>query len=311
MRSEFVQALCDLAARDPRVMLLTADLGWSALEPFMQRFPNRFYNVGVAEQNMLGIATGLAREGHVPFVYSIATFSSMRSYEQFRDGPLLHQLPVRVIGIGGGFSYGHAGPTHYALEDLSIYRTQPGAIVIAPVDKPQIRSVIEQTADVPGPIYLRIDKAKLPTIATLAGRFQLGRPELVRAGRDLLIVATGSITHEALAAAELLAGRERISAAVAAMAHLPFEASPEFVQLVSNYRAVISVEEGSVVGGLGSLTAEAIAEAGLRTRLQMVGVRKTFIKATGDTHYMRQQYGMDAESIASAAAQLLERRAAA
>src|SRR5438477_11396238 len=137
MRNAFVEALCDLAAADPRVMLLTADLGWSVLEPFAKRFPDRFLNVGVAEQNMLGVATGLAREGHVPFAYSIATFASMRCYEQFRNGPVLHRLPVRVVGIGGGFSYGHAGPTHHAVEDLTIARTQPGLTVIAPADAAQ------------------------------------------------------------------------------------------------------------------------------------------------------------------------------
>ena len=125
MRKAFIQSLCDLAARDERVMLLTADLGWSVLEPFAERFPKRFLNVGVAEQNMLGIATGLARQGFVPFVYSIATFASMRCYEQFRNGPVLHGLPVRVVGTGGGFAYGHAGPTHHAIEDLSIARTLP------------------------------------------------------------------------------------------------------------------------------------------------------------------------------------------
>src|SRR5436190_24353159 len=132
MRKAFVEGLCALAAIDPRVHLLTADLGWGALEPFAQRFPDRFINVGVAEQNMLGVATGLAREGCVPFVYSIATFTSMRCYEQIRNGPVLHGLPVRVVGIGGGFSYGHAGPTHHGLEDLTITRTQPGATVLCP-----------------------------------------------------------------------------------------------------------------------------------------------------------------------------------
>src|SRR3954469_24923245 len=139
MRKAFVASLCELAARDERVMLLTADLGWSVLEPFAERFPNRFLNVGVAEQNMLGVATGLARQGRVPFVYSIATFASMRGYEQFRNGAVLHRLPVRVVGIGGGFAYGHAGPTHHALEDLAIARAQPGVTVLAPADQAQAR----------------------------------------------------------------------------------------------------------------------------------------------------------------------------
>lgn len=310
MRSDFVQGLCQLAARDERVMLLTADLGWSVLEPFQQQFPTRFINVGVAEQNMLGIATGLAIEGHLPFVYSIATFASMRCYEQFRNGPLLHRLPVRVIGIGGGFSYGHAGPTHYAVEDLTLFRTQAGVAVMAPVDGAQARSALERTRSIPGPVYLRIDKNPTPELSVLAGRCELGRAERVRAGRDLLILATGSITHEALQAAELLWQRHGVSAEVAAMAHLPFEPSPQLMHLLSQHREVLTVEEGSVVGGLGSLVAEGIAEAGLSARLQKLGVRRPLTGVTGSVDYMRRLHGIDAGSVVKAATSRVERRAA-
>ena len=118
MRSEFVQALVEVGEADSRVLLLTGDLGYNALEPFADRFPDRFFNVGVAEQNMVGVATGLAEAGYVPFAYSIATFASMRAYEFIRNGPVLHELPVRIVGMGGGFDYGPNGPTHYALEDI-------------------------------------------------------------------------------------------------------------------------------------------------------------------------------------------------
>src|SRR5690242_14517811 len=118
MRAAFVRKLVDLAAQDPRILLLTGDLGYSAIEPFAQRFPDRFVNVGVAEQNMVGLATGLAEGGFIPFVYSIATFASMRAYEFLRNGPILHQLLVRVVAVGGGFEYGYAGATHHALEDI-------------------------------------------------------------------------------------------------------------------------------------------------------------------------------------------------
>src|SRR5262249_60885545 len=131
-------------------------------EPFAAAYPTRFLNVGVAEQNMLGLATGLAREGFIPFVYSIATFATMRCCEQFRDGPVLHQLPVRVVGIGGGFAYGHAGPTHYALEDLTIAPTQPGVTVLAPAGKAQARPGVQAGAALPGPAYLRLDKSIEP-----------------------------------------------------------------------------------------------------------------------------------------------------
>jgi transketolase len=300
MRNAFVEALCDLAAADARVMLLTADLGWSVLEPFAKRFPDRFLNVGVAEQNMLGVATGLAREGHVPFAYSIATFASMRCYEQFRDGAVLHHLPVRVVGIGGGFSYGHAGPTHHALEDLTISRTQPGVTVAAPADNAQTRALIRATADVPGPMYLRIDKNEFPDIPGLKGAFALDTPVLVRPGDGVLFLCIGSIVHEALKAADMLQ-RRQVSAGVAVLAHLSFRGGPALVRLLRGFDTVLTVEEGSVAGGLGSLAAETIAEHGLGCRLLMQGVRTPFHKLTGGTPYMLRQHGLDAAALAAQA----------
>src|SRR5438093_2400618 len=137
MRRAFVNTLVELAERDPRILLLTGDLGYLALEPFSERFPDRFFNVGVAEQNMVGLATGLAEAGYIPFCYSIVTFASLRPYEFIRNGPILHQLPVRVVGVGGGVEYGHNGATHYGLEDVGVMRVQPGISVIAPADAQQ------------------------------------------------------------------------------------------------------------------------------------------------------------------------------
>jgi transketolase len=309
MRSAFVTALCEQAADDERIFLLTADLGWSVLERFATAFPRRFLNVGVAEQNMLGIAAGLALEGYTPFVYSIATFASMRGYEQFRNGAVLHRLPVRVVGIGGGFSYGHAGPTHHALEDLAIARAQAGVSVIAPADSAQARQALHAVAELPSPVYFRIDKADVPDLPTLSGRFALDRPELVRTGKDVLFLCTGSLTHTVLKAAELLQNKG-IAAAVAIQAHLSFSASPALYRLLECYPRLVTVEEGTTAGGLGSLAAEAIAEHGLRCRLSMQGVRG-FVKESGGTEYLRGRHGLDTAGLVATVERLLARREAA
>jgi transketolase len=307
MRATFVNALCELAAGDERLFLLTADLGWSVLEPFARAYPDRFLNVGVAEQNMLGVATGLAREGYVPFAYSIATFATMRCFEQMRDGPILHQLPVRVIGMGGGFSYGHAGPTHYALEDLPLGRSQPGLTVIAPADNAQTREVMTQLDQIEGPVYLRLEKSDCPDLPGMQGRFQLGVPEIVKPGHDLLLLATGAIAREALRAAVLLEQHGH-SAAVAVLAHLGFSASPALRRFLAGYPRVITVEEGYVAGGLGSLVAEAIAEEGLACRLVSAGVTVPSLNVTGGAQYMRQQHGIDAAGLVNLADRLFVRR---
>jgi transketolase len=300
MRGAFVDALLEAAAADERVFLLTADLGWSVLERFAQRFPERFLNVGVAEANMAGLATGLALEGYVPYIYSIASFASMRCYEQVRDGAVLHRLPVRVVGIGGGYSYGHAGPTHFALEDLALMRTQPAMTVLVPADPGQTRAMVAALADAPGPAYLRIGKGQNPAVPGLEGRFAFGRPEVVREGTAALLLACGSVVHEALRAAEGLKG-----VAVAVAAHLPFAPTPALVDLLARFPRVMTVEEGYTAGGLGALAAQAIAEGGLACRLKACGVTEAFAAVGGGEGYLRTAAGLDAASLAAAAQALL------
>jgi transketolase len=300
LRATFIEELIALGTRDPRIMLVTGDLGWSVVEPFAEAHPSRFFNVGVAEANMASVAAGLAQEGFVPFIYSIATFSSMRCYEQVRNGAILQGLPVRVVGIGGGYAYGHAGATHHALEDLTIARTQPGLTVIVPADPAQTRSVMRALVGLPGPAYLRIGKGGNAEVPGLGGRFAPGRPEIVREGEKVLLLGTGSVVHEALVAADLLAERG-VSAAVAVLAHLAFEASEELALLLRRFPAVVTVEEGYVSGGLGSLVGEAVAERGLRCRLRRCGVHRVPGPRGGSEAYMRRQAGLDGPSIADAA----------
>ena len=306
MRTALVDMLVKLAADDDRIMLLTADLGWSVVEPFARAYPQRFINVGVAEQNMLGIATGLAQVGYVPYVYSIATFSLMRCYEQLRNGPVLHRLPVRVLGIGGGFAYGHSGPTHHALEDLALARTQPDLAVVAPVDRLQLCSVLQALQELPGPAYLRIAKSSAPPIDGLHGHFAWNTPELVRRGHGVLFLCTGEIAHQAVEAAELLAYRGH-SPAVAVMAHLGFQAEHRLISLLARFPTVFTVEDGFTTGGLGSLAAEAIAEGGLRTKLVRCGITG-FAELSGSESYLRSQSGLTADGLAEQVREHLHRR---
>ena len=242
--------------------------------------------------------------GHIPFVYSIATFSTMRCYEQLRDGPVLHKLPVRIVGIGGGYAYGHAGPTHYALEDLTICRAQPDLTVIAPADRAQARAALRQSLTIPGPVYFRLDKTSYPDIEGLAGRFALSTPEVVCHGEDVLFIATGSIAHEVLDAVQLL-DFHGISAGLAIQAHLGTEGSESLAALLAGYRSVITVEEGYATGGLGSLVAETIAQNGLPCRLSIQGIRTITAGCSGSGSYMRRQAGLDADTLAGVAEQML------
>ncbi|MFL5327673.1 MAG: transketolase family protein [Gemmataceae bacterium] len=304
MRAAFASTLTELAKRDPRIVLLTGDLGYMALEPFAQAHPKRFINVGVAEQNMVGLATGLAEAGMLPFVYSIATFASLRPYEFIRNGPVLHGLPVRIIGVGGGFEYGHAGPTHHALEDVGVMRTLPGLTVVAPADHRQARTALQSTWDMPGPVYYRLGKDDRTVVPGLDGRFSCDGLEIVRAGHDVLLLAMGSIATEAVAAAQFLAERG-VFAAVAIMACIHPAPTAALANLAARYRVVTTVEAHSLSGGLGSLCAEVIAERDLDCRLVRCGVRTAPDGRSGSQDYYHQRHGLDAASIAESASRAL------
>lgn len=304
MRNTFVNTLCELAAKDERIVLLTGDLGFTVLEPFRDAHPNRFYNVGVAEQNMVGLATGLAEAGLVPFCYSIGTFASLRPFEFIRNGPVLHHLPVRVIGLGAGFEYGTAGMTHFSLEDIGVMRTQPGLGVIAPADFEQTRSALLATWDLPEPIYFRLGKDDRSTMPGLEGRFALGRTQKVREGDDLALFTCGPISLEVAAAAEELA-REGIQATVVVVSSLSPAPERDLVEELSRHRVAMSVESHYVTGGLGSLLAEVVADHGLGTKVVRLGVRDTAGGRSGSAAHMYARHGLDRRGILRAAHRLL------
>jgi transketolase len=300
MRGAFVRTLTELAGADERILLLTGDLGFMALEPFRDRFPRRFLNAGVAEQNMVGVATGLAEAGFLPFVYSIATFATLRPYEFIRNGPIWHGLPVRIVGIGGGFEYGTQGLSHHAIEDIAIMRTQPGIRVIAPADHEQTAAAVRSTWNAPGPIYYRLGKDDRTVVPGLAGRFTPGGVETIREGGDLALVATGGVTVEAAAAAELLAARG-VQATVAVVADVHPAPAAALAAVCRRVPLVLSVEAHYLAGGLGSLVAEVIAEHGLGCRLVRCGVCEGSDGRSGSQHYMHERHGLGRAALAAAA----------
>ncbi len=307
MRATFATTLGDIALGDQRVMLLTADLGFMALEPFSERVPDRFLNVGVAEQNAIAIATGLAADGFIPFVYSIAPFAALRPYEFIRDGPVLHRLPVRIVGVGAGFEYGSAGPTHHGIDDAAALRPLAGLMIVTPADHEQFRAALLDTWQHDGPVYYRLAKDEKVTIPGLHGRFRSGRLELVREGRDLAVVAMGTAASEACAAAVLLE-EHGLSAAVAIAS--TFNPSPvaDLTELARSFPLIVSVEAQYVDGALGSLAAEAIAEDGAGTRLMRIGVRTPPQARSGGRDYYNAVHGLDRGAIVRRVlAQLAER----
>lgn len=307
MRAAFIKTLVELAEEDPRVVFMTGDLGFMAVEPFVERFPDRFFNVGVAEQNMVGLATGLAEAGLIPFVYSIVTFAALRPYEFIRNGPVLHQLPVRIVGVGGGFEYGSAGTTHHGLEDIAVMRTQPGLTVLAPADYEQTRSAFKASWDLPGPVYYRIGKDDKTLVPGLHGRFELGRAQAIGDGSDLLFVTMGSIASEVSQAVQALAA-QGVSSMLLVVSSLNPAPVEDLVNSLSRFRLALAVEAHYEVGGVGSLVAEVIAEHGLGCRLVRCAVRHTSDGVSGSQGYLLEAHHLDSRSLTETALRELAKR---
>lgn len=300
MRKTFAATLIELAERDPRVMLLTGDLGFMVFEPYIERFPDRFFNAGVAEQNMVGMATGLADAGFLPFCYSIVTFAVLRPYEFIRSGAALHRLPVRIVSVGGGFEYGDAGPTHHGLEDVAVMRCQPGITTLTPADASQARAALVSTYDLPRPVYYRLGKDDAYRAPGLDGRFALGNAHTIREGGDVLIVSMGAVVPEAIAAADNLAA-QGVQAEVMLVSSFNPDPTDDLIAALERFDTVITVEAHYVNGGVGSLVSEIVAENGLGTRVIRCGVRTAPDGTSGSQAYYHRKHGIDAGSITTAA----------
>ena len=304
MRKTFVRTLADLAEKDERILLLTGDLGYTVIEPFAERFPRRFFNVGVAEQNMIGLATGLAESGFIPFVYSIATFVAMRAYEFIRNGPLAHGLPVRIIGVGGGFEYGHAGFTHFGVDDIGILRVQPNLAVIAPADHEQAAAALRATWQDGGPIYYRLGRDDVNAVPGLNGRFERGRAQRIKEGRTILVIAVGAIARQAEEAVRQLENRG-IDAGFVIVDTMNPPPAEQLRQALADVPIAMTVEAHYVVGGLGSLVSEIVAEGGLACRIVRCGVSTMPLGRVGSEAYMTGRHGVSTQAMVESALRAL------
>jgi transketolase len=297
MRDSFVRALGELAAADPRVVLVNGDLGFGVLTDYIERFPDQYVNAGVAEQNMTAIACGMAMTGARAYTYSIGNFPTLRCLEQLRNDVCYHQADVTVVAVGGGFSYGQLGMSHFAIEDLSIMRALPGMTVVAPSDPWQAYELTRQLHERGGPAYLRIDKS----VAGLArGKVALGVASQVREGEDAVIFATGGILGEAVAASDLLRAEGLGVRVVDIHTIKPFDVAG-VCAAVRACGHVLTLEEHVVAGGLGGAVAESCLEAGSAFQsFSRLGLRDEYPDVVGDQAFLRERCGLSAIYVAAA-----------
>jgi transketolase len=299
MRTAFVETLCELAAKDERIWLLTGDLGFSVLERFAQQFPERFVNVGVAEQNMTGMAAGLAMCGKTVFTYSIANFPVMRCLEQIRNDVCYHQANVKIVAVGGGFSYGAQGYTHHAIEDLAVMRAMPNMTVVAPGDITEVRLATRAVTEYTGPCYLRLGKGGEPEIYGDEPEFRLGKAILLRTGGDVALIATGAILAEAYQAAEIL-NKSGIHTALVSMHTLKPLDTEVITQAARQSKLIVTVEEHSSIGGLREAVAAVLAGMPRATaRLISPAPASSLGLDSGSQSYLRAKCGLDGASLAA------------
>jgi transketolase len=271
VRNAFVQELCALAAQHPHLALVVGDLGYSVVEPFQAAFPDRFFNAGVAEQNMTGMAAGLASEGYHVFTYSIANFPTFRCAEQLRNDVAYHGLPVTVVTVGGGLAYGALGYSHHAVQDYALLRTLPGLSIAAPGCPMEVRACLRHLVANPGPSYLRLGKAGEPALHPVPPDLTPGRwLPLRRSGRERrALLATGAAVAAALAWADR---PDHSDCAVFSLPLWSMSTKAQQSKQLAEFDEVITLEDHLTDGGMGSWLLEAASEARMASRVQIRGL---------------------------------------
>jgi transketolase len=301
MRQTSLKMVHELAKADPRVVFIGSDLGPDTLTEMRDEFPDRFFMEGISEQNVIGMAAGMALDGFIPYINTIATFLTRRSYEQVAIDLCLHDLPVRLIASGGGVVYAPLGPTHLAIEDIAIMRALPNMTVVAVADAEEMRRMMWATLDWPYPIYIRLAKGGDPVVTSPEDGFTLGKAILKRPPGDVLLVSTGVMLGPCLGAADLLA-EEGIACGVLHMHTVKPIDADALTGLAAHVHLIVTVEEHVLTGGLGSAVLETLSDhlPGRIPPLRRLGLPDAFPVKYGSQQEHHKLHGLTASGIAQA-----------
>lgn len=305
-RDAYGKALVELGRTDDKIVVLDADLsGSTKAAVFAKEFPERFFNAGIAEANMVGMAAGLAAGGMIPFASTFAVFAAGRAFEQIRQSIAYPRLNVKIVATHGGITVGEDGGSHQSVEDLAIMRALPNMTVLCPADGPETAAAIRVAAEYRGPVYVRLGRGKVPVVFDDGCRFSIGRGVTLREGSDMTFITTGLMTAEALQAARILA-EERISARVVHLGTVKPLDIDLVLRAARETGAVVTAEEHSVIGGLGGAVCEALAE-GCPAPVERVGLRDQFGQS-GSADELLAYYGLTAAHLVEAAERVLKRK---
>lgn len=297
MRNAFANEITQLALTDKRVILLLGDIGNKLFDKFKEAAPQRFFNCGVAEANMIGMAAGLAMSGFRPIAYTIAPFITYRCLEQIRLDLCYHNVPVVIIGVGAGLGYASLGGTHHSCEDIAMLRTLPHMSVVCPGDPHEVRGAIREALRSSGPCYIRLGKKGEPLVHPQEPNFKIGQAITLQQGSDVCILSTGTMLPKAMQCAELLKD-ENISPCVVSFHTIKPLDEKKLVDVFSRFTLVVTLEEHSELGGLGGSVAEwACANHFGKARLLTIGSKDNFLHKAGDHEYASGFFGLTVPAI--------------
>lgn len=296
MRNAFIDELTQVAAKDDRIVLIAVDLGFSVVEKFAEKFPKRFFNVGIQEQNAVSLAAGLALRGKRPFVYSIIPFATMRCFEQIRVDVAYLNTPVRIVGVGAGFGYGPAGATHHAIEDLAVLRSLPNMTVCSPGDPFETRALLKASLTYDHPIYFRLGKGGDAAVHSAEPQVQIGKMIKILEGDKATFFASSTLLPEAFKTAQALKAQGTFVTLYSVPTLKPFD-SATVTTAIQTKKPIFTFEEHNIINGLGSAVAELIAESGTGVRFKRFGVPDEYTHKIGSQNYLRDHYGLNSAQL--------------
>jgi len=301
MRKTCLEMIYELARNDPRIVFIGSDLGPGTLSRFKEEMPDRFFMEGVAEANVIGMAAGLALNGKIVYVNTIASFLTRRCFEQVVLDLCLHDVPVRLIGNGGGLVYAPLGLTHETVEDIAIMRALPNMTVVAPADAEEMKRLMPLTVDHPGPVYIRLAKGYDPIVSRAEASFAIGKAVLMQNGDEAAIYCTGITLQIALEAASRLEKRQGMRVAILHLPTIKPLDTEAILEVAARVPVLVTIEEHSVVGGLGSAVAEVVAEANFTSpkRFKRLGIPDMFPDVYGSQASQLERFGLTAKNLAA------------
>ncbi|ADN09549.1 transketolase family protein [Sulfurimonas autotrophica] len=306
MRNTFVKTLVKLAETDSRIFVITPDLGFSVLEEFEEKYPDRFLNVGIAEANAVSIAAGLALSGKIVYVYSIIPFVIMRPFEQIRVDVAYMNTNVRLVGVGAGVTYGPAGATHHAIEDIALMRALPNMTVFAPSDPYEVERITEESINYQGPIYFRLPKKGEPIISNSKNEIRLGKANYIKKNieSEIAILFTSNASDLALDVEDKLLKEGYCSDLVSMHTIKPFDHAA-LAEILKTKKHIFTIEEHNVIGGLGSVVSEYIAESIYNPVFKRFALPDEYSHYVGSQSYIRDKFGLTAQNITTTILELL------